>query len=241
MTDDKKDAELYQFTPAPPRPGGRPRKPRRRRLTKTAAGLAVILGAGAGGAAVASATSAGASTNTPAASATPSTSTSPGAPVPFRRFPAGPGSAPAMGPGAMLPFGALGGGFGSAGAIHGTFTVKGPNGSYETIDTQYGTAEAVSSSSITVKSADGFSQTYTVGSSTVVFAKPKGITSVKVGDTVSIQGVVSGSVVKAERVLDVTQFKAHRGAPVPVPGQGPERPDGPGGPGGPGGTGGSAA
>lgn len=120
-----------------------------------------------------------------------------------------------------MAVGPIGGfGMGLGGAIHGSFTVKGPSGTYETIDTQYGTAEAVSSSSITVKSADGFSQSYSVDSSTIVDADPSGILSVKVGDTVSIQGLVSGSTVKAERVLDVTQVKAHH------PSWGPATPPG---------------
>jgi hypothetical protein len=145
------------------------------------------------------------------------------------------------------------GSFGSAGpngAIHGTFTVKGPNGGYETVDTQYGTAEAVSSSSITVKSADGFSQTYTVSSTTVVGPGQSGILSVKVGDTVSIEGLVSGSTINAQHVLDVTQVKVNHpswgsGHPTGPGGPGgpggPPGPTGPGGSGGSGGTGGSAA
>lgn len=140
---------------------------------------------------------------------------------------------------AVGPFGGFGMGLG--GAIHGSFTVKGPGGTYETIDTQYGTAEAVSSSSITVKSADGFSQSYSVDSSTIVDADPSGILSVKVGDTVSIQGLVNGSTVKAERVLDVTQVKAHHPSWGPGHPSGPDGPGGPGGSGGSGGTGGSAA
>jgi hypothetical protein len=231
-----KEAELYPFTPPPPRPGVAHRRRRRSsRLTKTAAGLAVILGAGAGAAAVASAATSGPGTNTPAASA--SATPSPGSPSPVndptgragpaRRgllFPAGPEGPMVFGPYGMLA---------PNGPIHGTFTVKGANGGYETIDTQYGTAEAVSSSSITVKSADGFSQTYAVSASTTVDAGRNGILSVKVGDTVSIQGLVSGSTIKAEHVLDVTQAKAN--------GQswGPGHPFRPGGPGGPGGSGGS--
>jgi hypothetical protein len=237
MSDDDKDAELYQFTPPPPRPGAAPRKPRRSRLTKTAAGLAVILGTGAGGAAVASATSAGSASNMPAASASAPGSTPPRAPGPMRRGFFVPGF---LGP-AAGQIGMLGFGTGPGAAIHGSFTVKGPSGAYETIDTQYGTAEAVSSSSITVKSDDGFSQTYVVGSSTIVFAEPNGILSVKAGDTVSVQGLVSGSTVKAERVLDVTQVKAHRGTTVPVHPSWPGGPGRPGGSGGSGGTGGSAA
>jgi hypothetical protein len=246
---DDNDGKLYPFTPPPPPPPGRVRrKPRRSRITKTAAGLALILGAGAGAAAVASATTGGASTSPPGASAStnpagtattgPSTS-----PVPRqRRFgPGGPG-----GPGGFFGFGGAGGpgmgmGLGPNGAIHGTFTVKAPSGSYETIDTQYGTAESVSSSSITVKSADGFSQTYTVASSTVVDAAYNGILSVKVGDTISIQAVVNGSTVTAERVLDLTQVRANHPSwsPGPPNGKAGGPPPSPGN--GPGGGGGSAA
>jgi hypothetical protein len=237
MNDDDKDAELYPFTPPPPRDGAKPRNRRRRRLTKTAAGLAVILGAGAGGAAVASATSAGPASSTPAASApAPGTNSSRGTGG-FRR-----GFFPPGGLGGPMAAGPMGGfGMGLGGAIHGSFTVKGPSGTYETIDTQYGTAEAVSSSSISVKSADGFSQSYSVDSSTIVDAEQSGILSVKVGDTVSIQGLVSGSMVKAQRVLDVTQVKANHPSWGPGHPSGPDGSGGPGGSGGSGGTGGSAA
>ena len=143
------------------------------------------------------------------------------------------------GPGGFFGFGRAGAGLGPDGAIHGTFTVKAPNGNYETIDTQYGIAESVSSSSITVKSADGFSQTYAVASSTVVDAGYNGILSVKVGDTISIQAVVNGSTVTAERVLDLTQVQANRPSWAPGPPNG--KAGGPPRPGGPGGSGGSAA
>ena len=247
MSTDDQDGNLYPFTPPPPPPGSPARrKPRRSRLTKTAAGLALILGAGAGAAAVASATTSGANTNPAGASAstTPSGSTPNGlgnngpstgqVPRPCRSF--GPGMP--GGPVRFYGFGGLGAGLGSDGAIHASYTVKGPNGDYETIDTQYGMAEAVSSGSITVKSADGFSQTYAVGSSTVVDAGYNGILSVKVGDTISIQGLVDGSTVTAERVLDVTQVQANRKSWEPGP---PNGPGGPGGAGGSGGSGGSAA
>jgi hypothetical protein len=254
MSTDDQDGNLYPFTPPPPSPTqapggqtpdgqlpiGRPRQPRRLRITKTAAGLALILGAGAGAAAVASATTSGANTSPPGASATTTprwsaNSGSSAAPLPRpRRFPG-----PAL-PGGPLPFFGFGGldGLGPDGTIHASYTLKGPKGNYETIDAQYGTAEAVSSGSITVKSADGFSQTYTVGSSTVVYADYNGILSVKVGDTISIQGLVSGSTVTAERVLDVTQVQANRKSWAPGP---PDGPGGPVGPPSPGGTGGSAA
>jgi hypothetical protein len=215
MSDDR-DANLYPFTPPPPSPGSgsgakRPRRPRRSRLTKTAAGLAVILGTGTGAAAVALATSSGtvpasaagaATTVAPSATTTPSANPNP--PRAFRRIIGG-GSG---GPGGFAAFagpGALGGG-----VIHASYTIDGPNGGYETIDTQYGTVEDVSSSSITVKSADGFIQTYDVTTSTLVEADYEGVLSVKVGDTVSIQAVTAGSTVTAQRIQDVTQVQAGR-------------------------------
>jgi hypothetical protein len=249
MTTDNQDGNLYPFTPPPPppagpSPSGRARRPRPSRLTKTAAGLVLILGAGAGAAAVASATTSGTNSNPAGASATttPSGSANNGpstAPVPRNRRSFGPGMP--GGPMRFFGFGGLDMGIGPGGAIHASYTVKGPNGNYETIDTQYGTAADVSSGSITVKSADGFSQTYTVGSSTVVDADYNGILSVKVGDTISIQGLVneSTSTVTAERVLDVTQVQANRKSWAPGPPDGPGGPRGPGGPGGPGGPSGS--
>ena len=63
--------------------------------------------------------------------------------------------------------------------IHAQFTVpRTPNGGYETIATQTGTVQSVSSSSVTVKSADGYTQNYDVTSSTLVDADYEGILSV---------------------------------------------------------------
>jgi hypothetical protein len=104
--------------------------------------------------------------------------------------------------------------------------LKDGNGTYETIDTQVGTAEDVSAGSLTVKSADGFSQTYDITTSTIVDADYEGILSVKVGDTVSVQALVDGSSITAQRVQDVTQLQANRpawghgpgtAAPAPAP------------------------
>ena len=250
MSDDR-DAELYPFTPpppgaTPPSSGDRPRRPRRSRLTKTAAGLAVILGTGTGAAAVALATSSG---SVPA-SATSSASYGqhrriagrgharprcPGAAGLLRwrrRLSAvrgGPASALSRGPGAFGGPGGLFGAIGGGGIVHASYTLKDAQGTYETIDTQVGTAEDVSSSSLTVKSADGFSQTYDITTSTIVDAQYEGILSVKVGDTVSVQALANGSTITAQRVQDVTQLQASRpivggrprtaapAAPVPAP------------------------
>jgi hypothetical protein len=245
MSDDR-DAELYPFTPpppgaTPPSSGDRPRGPRRSRLTKTAAGLAVILGTGTGAAAVALATSSGSVPASAASSAsTASTVASPAAatPAPGARVrrgffgggggfggPGGPASALSRGPGAFGGPGGLLGAIGGGGIIHASYTLKDAQGTYETIDTQVGTAEDVSSSSLTVKSADGFSQTYAITTSTIVDAQYEGILSVKVGDMVSVQALANGSTITAQRIQDVTQLQASRpawaqrpsSAPVPAP------------------------
>jgi hypothetical protein len=237
MSPDGGDASVYPFAPSPPLaqpspppPGGGPkqRRPRRARLGKTAAGLAVVLGAGTGAATVALTGSASggpslASSDSTASSSTTSTSApglapSPGMPCRGKhgRFGYGPG----LGPLGLAP--------GLFGVIHGTFTVKTPDGQFETIDAQTGTVESVASTSITVKSADGFSQTYQVTSSTEVGAEADGILSVKDGDQVSVEGLVSGNTVTAQRVLDITQLE--QGHPSWVSRNGPWGDDGPPGP-----------
>jgi hypothetical protein len=211
MSSDDHDATLYPFTPAPPPPPTSRRPSRRSRITKTAAGLALVLGTGTGVAVVALATSGAPSPASAAARATATDGTTTTTTPQRRSFGGGPRR---FGSG---PFGFAGPGAGLNGVIHGSYTVKGPDGSYETIDTQYGTAEAVSSTSITVKSADGFSQTYVVGPSTVVDADSSGITAVALGDEVTIQALVSGSTITAERVTDLTQLQANKKSWAPDP------------------------
>ena len=239
MPSDDEDATLYQFTPPPPpppsdqaHPGGGRRK-RRSRVTKAAAGLALVLGTGGGAAAVVLATSPGQTSSLASTSATTSPTKVPPGDKTGRGFawrmrggpfaggmgaaggPAmgGPFGGPMGGPTKAGPFGFIGGG----GIVHASYTIKGPNGSYETLDTQVGTVDDVSSSSITVKSADGYSQQYAVDSSTVVYADYNGIGSVKTGDNVEVVGLVGSSGVTAERVVDITQVQANGQSWEPTP------------------------
>lgn len=112
------------------------------------------------------------------------------------------------------PFGGFGGfGMGGlGGAVHGQVTVPKPGGGYQTVDVQRGTVTAVSSSSITVKSADGYSATYVVSSSTEVNAQAAGIGTVKVGDTVGLMATVSGRTGTAASIIDITSIRASRGS-----------------------------
>jgi hypothetical protein len=190
------------------------------------AGVAVVAlagGAGVGYAATNSLT-AKASDTAAVASASPSASPSPsngkqgsGAPHGWREFRGGPG----------LRFGMLGGG-----VVHGQVTVPKSGGGYQNLDIQNGTVTAVSTGSVTVKSADGFTATYTVTSNTVVGAQSAGIGSVKKGDTIFVTATVSGSTATAATIVDVTAIKNGRAsfgfpqppekAPVlPTPSQSP--------------------
>jgi hypothetical protein len=120
-------------------------------------------------------------------------------------------------PGGFGGFGAFGGfgvgGFGGVGGvIHGQFTAPKAGGGYQTVDVQRGAVTAVSSSSITVKSADGYVATYTVSSSTEVNAMAAGIGTVKVGDTVDLTATVSHGSAAAASIIDMTAIRASRGA-----------------------------
>jgi hypothetical protein len=87
---------------------------------------------------------------------------------------------------------------------HGSW-VSQDQGNPQTHDAIKGTVSAVSATSITVKSADGVSQTYAVTSDTAVRVKGTGksaIASVKVNDTVLVTGTAAGSTMTAKHVLD---------------------------------------
>jgi hypothetical protein len=108
------------------------------------------------------------------------------------------------------------GGFGFAfggpfGAVHGQFVVPRSGGGYQTIDTQRGSVTAVSAASITVKSADGFTKTYQVVSSTNVDAQRGGISSVKAGHQVAVTATVSGGTATAVSILDFNLLPAMHG------------------------------
>jgi hypothetical protein len=116
--------------------------------------------------------------------------------------PGGPG-----GPGAGRPGGP--GDPGHAAPLHGEFVVSDGNGGYTTELTQNGVVTAVSDTSITAKSTDGFTQTYVLQTGAA-----KG--QVAVNDTVNIQATKAGGQPTATTVVEGSE-------------------PGPGGPGGPGG------
>jgi hypothetical protein len=203
------DFDTDMITMNPPR-WQRWRDGRSRPIAVAGVAIAALAGgAGIGYAATHSYASSGAPDSAAVAAAaapTPSPSTAPG---PLYRGAGGwRGFAGGM-PGARFGFGGIAG---AGGVVHGQLTVPKSGGGYQTEDVQQGTVTAVSSGSITVKSADGFTATYVVSSNTLVDAKAAGIGSVKKGDTVFVAATVSGSTATAVNVLDETAIKAGRAA-----------------------------
>ena len=180
--------------------------PRRRRFrlgaTLTAGAAAAVVGV----VILVGLTSAGAQTSSTVAPATPA----PGARPPGPPHGFGPGGwdhhegGPDGMPGGM-----------AGGVLHGEFTAVDPNGGYRTIDVQSGTVTAVSASSITVKSQDGFTRTYVVSTKTLVDAGRDGIADVKVGHTVHVEATVTGNTATAADIFDQTNLQRLRGQWMP--------------------------
>ncbi len=181
---------------ASPGPHG-PRSDRARlALAALGGGLAVVL-IGAGAVAVSGMANADTSASpTPSASGSPDGSASP------------PG--PGRGHGRMGgPFGGLGG-FGALGHVgdplHGSAVVKDDEGNFVTYQAQRGEVTAVSASSISVQSEDGYEQTYVVDENTVV-NRDGDISQIEQGDEVLVVATQDGGTSTATRVVDLTALK----------------------------------
>jgi hypothetical protein len=164
---------------------------------------AVALLAGAGGAALAtSGTSSPATADSASSQASPTPSASaPGKP-PSARGPIA--QAPGGGGGGFYG-GGIGGGFSGA-PVHGTLVVPASGGGYQTEDIQRGKVTAISSSSITLLSADKYTKAYQVTGSTSVNAGHGGLSTVKVGDQVSITATVHGSTATVNSIIDLSRL-----------------------------------
>ena len=168
-----------------------------------AGGIVVVLGGGG----VAAVWAAGQIIPEYVVSATPTSTASPATPSP---------AAPS--PGKVRPFPVLPRGVAGPG-IHGEFTVKNKDGSYTTLVTQRGTVQSVSDTSISVKSDDGFTQSFAITTSTTIVKLPASgtgtqgkrpspqtikATDLKAGDTVAVSGTKSGTTVTATRIVGGT-------------------------------------
>jgi hypothetical protein len=184
-----------------------PGKPSLRTAVQGSRRFAVLAGvvtlgilAGAGVAVAATSSSGQPAASDASASAAPSPSVRPSFPPRGQWHMRAPGGGPFAfgGPGAL---GALGGLFG---AVHGSAVVPKPGGGYQTIAFQNGKVTAVSSTSVTLRSADGYSHSYRVTSSTLVNAQRDGIGSIKAGNQVIATATLSGSTATATRIIDVS-------------------------------------
>ena len=212
--------DLSVTPPTPEIPWSPPPRPTRgRRMLKLAVGVGAAAGVAVGATALAqAATSSSGTAHDSAAAVTASGATSTTTTVPGRAHGFG---GPGRRGGAFGGAGALGGpGFGGGSFIYGQFTVPGPNG-YETISERTGTVSDVTDTagstwSLTVKSADGTSGTFTVDTGTSVNGGEMGIGAVKSGDTVRVTAVVSGGTATAKQVTDETVLKANGGTWQPM-------------------------
>ncbi|WP_258805356.1 DUF5666 domain-containing protein [Pseudarthrobacter sp. NS4] len=107
--------------------------------------------------------------------------------------------------------------------LHGESVVKKADGTFETVLGQRGTVESVSDTSITVRSDDGYTQTYTVNAETRITRIPSAaadggpargddgkrlkpsdgtIADIAAGEVVRISGVRNGGQATAERIAE---------------------------------------
>jgi hypothetical protein len=96
---------------------------------------------------------------------------------------------------------------------HGEFVVRTAEG-HQTVHVQRGTISAVSATAMTVRSRDGFTETWTITGETKIRKerKPAQPSALKVGDWVRVFGPESGSGATARRIAARTEAPADPGA-----------------------------
>lgn len=94
------------------------------------------------------------------------------------------------------------------GVLHGQAVVRAADGTFSTVHGQTGTVTAVSATSITVRSDDGFSKTYVVTPDTRVNAARDGLDSIKVEATVGLVATEKSGTVTAERIVDRSRLES---------------------------------
>jgi hypothetical protein len=100
------------------------------------------------------------------------------------------------------PGGGMGGGGVMSSALHGEYVVSDGNGSYTTELLQNGEVTAISDTSITAKSEDGYTRTYTIDSDTVVGNGSTDLSSIETGDDVTIVATVSGDTATVDTLAE---------------------------------------
>jgi hypothetical protein len=117
----------------------------------------------------------------------------------------GGGTVPGQG-GDFAPNGLGGMGSGVSAAVHSEYVVQ-ENGEYVTKVAQLGTVSGVSSGSVTVKSADGFTRTYTLSSDTAVGSMLQRRQQPATGD-LTVADIVTGATVRIVAAKDGSAFAA---------------------------------
>lgn len=107
------------------------------------------------------------------------------------------------------PPGMMGGATAMRDALHGDFVVSDGNGGYTTERLQTGQVTAISATSITAASKDGYTQTYAIDTTTKKVKDPK------TGDTVTVVAKVSGSTATATTISEGTATGGRRGQQPP--------------------------
>jgi hypothetical protein len=91
-------------------------------------------------------------------------------------------------------------GFGSF--LHGEFVTAKDGGGTQTTIFQRGTATEVTSNSVTVRSADGFTQRYTASSDLSVNGNKKGTSAISKNKEIVIIALKEGSALTAQRAFE---------------------------------------
>jgi len=91
--------------------------------------------------------------------------------------------------------------------LHGSYVVEDPDGGYRTVLSQRGEVTSVSSSSMTVRSADGFATTYRLTDDTTVLAGTDGTDDIEEGADVAVTALRDGDSPRAVHVVDLSQLQ----------------------------------
>jgi hypothetical protein len=99
--------------------------------------------------------------------------------------------------------------------LHGEYVVSDGNGGYTTEIIQTGEVTAVSDSSITAKSEDGYTHTYTIDSDTTVGNGSADLSSIETGDDVTIVASVDGDTATADSLVEASTATGQMGQAPP--------------------------
>ena len=92
--------------------------------------------------------------------------------------------------------------------LHGESVVELEDGTYVTQRMQVGDVTSVSETSLTVRSEDGFTETYVVGDETTLVRDQVTGTAASVGDVAHVRAIVTGTTITADVVMALSPAQA---------------------------------